>query len=129
LARTDDEFSFERPVQTDDTLPTYSSAGLLLHRFAHRSLQPQNRLSPVRDSNLHVFYFAGRPVATLDNVTEGTTIGGFTTTSTWQYLTVDHLGTPILVTDSSGAQVWQGGFEPFGADYSSYRSALPGSVV
>ncbi|HKI02004.1 MAG TPA: RHS repeat-associated core domain-containing protein, partial [Thermoanaerobaculia bacterium] len=111
-------------LHTDDTLPTYNSAGLLLHRFAHRNLQPQNRLSPVKDSNLHVFYFADRPVATLDNVTEGTTVGGLTTTSTWQYLTVDHLGTPILVTDSSGNKLWQGGFEPFGADYASSPTVL-----
>ena len=111
-------------LQTDDTVPTYNSAGLLLHRYAHRSLQPQNRLSPVKDSNLHVFYFAGRPVATLDGVTEGTTIGGFTTTATWQYLTVDHLGTPILVTNPLGAKVWQGGFAPFGTDYSLAPTVL-----
>jgi RHS repeat-associated protein len=108
----------------DYTKPTYSSEGLLLHRFAHRNLQSGTQAT-VRNSHLFVFYFAGRPVATLDNVTEGPQIlESFTTTSTWQYLTVDHLGTPILVTNPAGAQVWQGGFEPFGADYSSSPTIL-----
>jgi RHS repeat-associated protein len=78
----------------------------------------------VRDSNLYIFYFAGRPVATLDKVTEGPPVLNFTTVWTLQYLTVDHLGTPILVTNPSGAQVWQGGFEPFGADYSASPTIL-----
>ncbi len=30
------------------------------------------------------------------------------------YLTTDHLGTPLLATDTSGATVWTGGVEPFG---------------
>ena len=56
----------------------------------------------------HVFYLAGRPAAQLE-------IDGMT--STWTYLTTDHLGTPVLATDSLGGLVWRGGFEPFGADY------------
>ena len=108
----------------DETLPTYNSEGLLLHRFAYRRLPPYNQTSPVKNSDLYVFYFAGRPVATLDKVTEGTPLGGFATSSTWQYLTVDHLGTPILVTDLSGAKVWQGGFEPIGADYGAAPTIL-----
>ena len=117
--------------QTDDTLPTYSSDGLLLHRYAHQSLQPHTRLSPVRDSDLYVFYFAGRPVATLDNVTEGTTIGGFTTTSTLHYLTVDHLGTPILVTDTAGAPGLAGRLRAVWGRLQccTDRAALPRAVV
>lgn len=36
----------------------------------------------------------------------------------WSYLTVDHLGTPILATNRSARALWQGGFEPFGVDWS-----------
>jgi RHS repeat-associated protein len=104
-------------LYSDYTVPTYSSEGLLLHRFAHQNLQSGTQPT-VKNSHLFVFYFAGRPVATLDKVTEGPPILETTTsTSTWQYLTVDHLGTPILVTNAVGTQLWQGGFEPFGADY------------
>jgi RHS repeat-associated protein len=116
---------FELPgaLHTDDTLPTYGSEGLLYHRFAHRSLQPYSALNPVRDSDLYVFYFAGRPVATLNRVAQGRP-GDLLTTSTWQYLTTDHLGTPILAADTAGAQLWQGGFEPFGGDYSAAPTPL-----
>lgn len=115
-------------LSADYTVPTYNSEGLLQHRFTH---QAANQAGTERNSDLYVVYFAGRPVATLDNVTEGTTAGGFAMTSTWQYLTVDHLGTPVLVTNSSGAQVWQGGFEPFGADYSFSSTILrfPGQWI
>ena len=56
----------------------------------------------------HIFTFAGRPVAQL-------TIDGMI--STWTYLTTDHLGTPVLATDSLGGLLWRGGFEPFGRDW------------
>jgi RHS repeat-associated protein len=107
-------------LSADYTIPTYNSAGLLQHRFSHRISQAGSE----RNSDLYVFYFADRPVATLDNVTEGTTVGGFTATSTWQYLTVDHLGTPILAAGPAGIQLWQGGFEPFGTDYSASSGVL-----
>jgi RHS repeat-associated protein len=109
---------------TDDTVPTYSSEGLLLHRHARRNVLSGTTVSSVRDSNLYIFYFAGRPVATLDKVTEGPPVLEFTATWALSYLTVDHLGTPILVTNPSGAQIWQGGFEPFGADYNSVPTIL-----
>ncbi|MCP5115711.1 MAG: hypothetical protein GY953_33200, partial [bacterium] len=73
--------------------PTYSSEGLL-HRVANAA------------ESQDVFYFAGRPVAQVGS--SGSLI----------YLTSDHLGTPILATDEAGSVEWQGGFEPFGADYS-----------
>jgi RHS repeat-associated protein len=37
--------------------------------------------------------------------------------ATFQYLSVDHLGTPVLATDFAGGSVWAGGFEPFGRDW------------
>ncbi len=77
--------------------PTYSSGGLL--HALQRSVAPQNS---------YLFHFAGRPVAQLD-------LTG--TTEAWKYLTTDHLGTPIAATSTSRALLWQGGFEPFGADW------------
>ena len=83
--------------------PTYSSQGLL--HALQRSLAPQQS---------YLFHFAGRPVAQLD-------LTG--TTEAWKYLTTDHLGTPIAATGTSGAVLWQGGFEPFGADWSGASGA------
>ncbi len=102
--------------QRNSTHPTYNSAGLLLHR---NSGHPPLFLGLGGTSNdLYVFYFAGRPVATLENATARTS------TSTLRFLSTDHLGTPVLMTDAGGSQVWQGGFEPFGADYSSSSTPL-----
>ena len=69
-----------------------------------------------------LLYFAGRPVAQLD-ISSGT--------ESWKWLTVDHLGTPIATTGIGGALLWQGGFEPFGADWNGAAGAgvflrLPG---
>ncbi|MFN7960717.1 MAG: RHS domain-containing protein [Thermoanaerobaculia bacterium] len=77
--------------------PTYSSAGLLY------SLTRDNALSEIL-----YFPFAGRPVAQL-------TIDG--DNETYEWITTDHLGTPIALTNSTGALLWQGGFEPYGKDY------------
>ena len=100
-------------AQHDTVQPTYSSAGLLLHRnFGHPFFTSGT------STDLYIFYFAGRPVATFEKVS------GSTSSTTLSYLTTDHLGTPILITNTSGSQVWQGGFEPFGADYSSSPTPL-----
>ena len=109
--------SRRRWTPTRPTRPTTRRVSFL-HRNAHRraKLFPS---TPASDSDLYVFYFAGRPVATLDKVTVSST-----TTSTLRYLSTDHLGTPILVTSTAGAQVWQGGFEPFGKDWSSSPTLL-----
>ena len=101
--------------QRDSTSPTYSSDGRLLHR--NTTIAAPFGVGG-STSDLYVFYFDGRPVATLENLTTTST------TSTLSYLTTDHLGTPILMTNTSGSQVWQGGFEPFGADYSSAPTIL-----
>jgi RHS repeat-associated protein len=73
------------------------------------------------DQTTHVFYFASRPVA------QWSTVSGLT------YLTTDHLGTPVLATDSSGTTIWQGGFTPFGEPYQlmdpSLFLRLPGQWV
>src|SRR5262249_7152206 len=91
--------------------PTYSSEGLL--HALQRATAPQRS---------YVFHFAGRPVAQMD-------LTG--TTEAWKLLTVDHLGTPIAATSTSGTVLWKGGFEPFGADWSGAGGAggvlgLPG---
>lgn len=112
----------QQQAQRDGTLPTYSSDGLLLHREA---LYAAPFGVGGGTSELYIFYFAGRPVATLENLTTTTS------TSTLQLLTTDHLGTPILITNASGSQVWQGGFEPFGTDFSSAPTPLrfPGQWI
>lgn len=83
--------------------PTYSSEGLL-HAL-------QRNTPPERS---YLFYFAGRPVAQLDRT------GG---AEAWKFLTVDHLGTPIAATSTAGTLLWQGGFEPFGTDWSGAGGA------
>ena len=93
---------------------TYSSEGLL--HSLHRNVPPQSS---------YVFYFAGRPAAQLDVSNE---------TESWKWLTADHLSTPIAATGAGGALLWQGGFEPFGADWSGAGGAgvflrLPGQWV
>ncbi|MEM1205741.1 MAG: RHS repeat-associated core domain-containing protein [Acidobacteriota bacterium] len=88
---------FEQPV----TVPTYSSEGSLHSLYKDGS------------ERRHILYFGGRPVAI---VTES---GG---TSSILWLSVDHLGTPVLATDGSGVEVWSGGFEPFGADYAGAQT-------
>jgi len=67
-----------------------------------------------------IFYFAGRPVAQLDSGS-----------GTFWYLTTDHLGAPILMTSETGGARWEGGFDPFGADFADASQAgvflrLPG---
>jgi RHS repeat-associated protein len=92
------------------TVPTYDSAGLLRRREHRKLFTPA---APPQDSET-VLYFAGRPVATL-RLTPST--------SDLNFLTTDHLGTPILATADTGALVWQGGFEPFGADWNGAVAA------
>ena len=81
----------------------YDSEGVL--HSLHRNVAPQSS---------YVFHFAGRPIAQLD------ISGG---SESWKWLTADHLGTPIAATGTGGALLWQGGFEPFGADWSGADGA------
>ncbi|MDY7096025.1 MAG: RHS repeat-associated core domain-containing protein [Acidobacteriota bacterium] len=80
----------------------YSSEGLL-HAVTHFT-------GPTEEGTRYYFYFAGRPVAQMD-----VPVGGVAEV---RWLSVDHLGTPVLATDAAGMELWQGGFEPFGSDYS-----------
>jgi RHS repeat-associated protein len=86
------------------TVPTYGSEGLLYQR------QQQNLFTSAVTAQTRVFYFAGRPVAQLD---------GMPITGTLTYLTVDHLGTPILASTGAATANWSGGFEPFGRDFTT----------
>jgi len=92
------------------TVPSYSSEGLL-YRRAHYDLFTAT--APATDTE-PIFYFAGRPVATLKLTSGGSTL---------TFLTTDHLGTPILATRDTGALVWKGGFEAFGADWNGADGA------
>jgi RHS repeat-associated protein len=109
---------------TASVTPLYDSAGLL-----HALRRQPSPTDPV--DTTYVFYFAGRPVAQLE-------IDG-TGAETWTYLTTDHLGTPLVATDQTGAITWEGGFRPFGTDYQAgtgngasengIRLRLPGQWV
>ena len=98
------------------TEPTYSSEGVL--RALHRQLSPSDP-----EERASVFYFAGRPVAQLRQE-----IGG---PSTWLFLSTDRLGTPVLLTDLTAAEIWHGPIEPFGADFfgGTSESALAKGVL
>ncbi|MCB1057927.1 MAG: hypothetical protein KDD11_20695 [Acidobacteria bacterium] len=80
----------------------YSSEGVL-HTVTRHPLA-------AHESTRFYLYLAGCSVAQLDIDAAGIA------TPTW--LTTDHLGTPVVATDAAGISLWQGGFEPFGADYS-----------
>jgi hypothetical protein len=87
--------------------PTYSSEGLLMARREERAWSgsldgEDNGWLALNDETTHLFYFAGRPVAQL---TDGPEL---------IYLPTDHLGTPVLATNTTGISVWAGGLEPFG---------------
>ena len=49
--------------------------------------------------------------------------GQSATATDLEFLTTDHLGTPVLTTDGSGVEKWGGGFEPFGEDFSGADEA------
>ncbi len=103
---------------TVTTNPTYSSDGRLMHKATSEVLGPDDpRGEGSATSDAYVLYFAGRPAGILDNETVIPLGGPPTSTSTLTYLTTDHLGTPVLATDASGASTWSGGFEPFGDDW------------
>lgn len=72
-----------------------------------------------------VLYFEDRPVALVEDGAQGIS---------YRLLTTDHLGTPILATNTSGTALWSGGFEPFGRDWNGAQSVgvylrFPGQVL
>jgi len=93
----------------------YSSDGMLTVRTEQRqwtgaSIGPdgEDQISAQMSTEAtQVFYFAGRPV------------GQLTSGQELLHLTTDHLGTPALATDISGAAVWAGGVEPFGTTWNA----------
>ncbi len=108
------------PPNTDQLLaePTYSSDGLLFQRRAvrvHSRVDPDTGFTNTAgtfEKTTDIFYFAGRPVAQRNSYVGG--VPGLI------YLTTDHLGAPMLATDSDGASYWKGGFEPFGEAYTFF---------
>jgi len=96
---------------SDYVASTYSSAGRLygLDRVVSGVLQRRA-----------VLYLGDRPVAIWAR--------SGANPSTFTYLTTDHLGTPILAMNETGAAVWSGGFEPFGEDYTASPSAQDAGV-
>ncbi len=82
--------------------PTYDSQGRLFS-----TLRNPMDSNPATRTNL--LYLAGRPVAQWKKVG--------TSTATLEFITTDHLGTPIVSFTSTGAVRWSGGFEPFGRDW------------
>ena len=74
------------------------------------------RTSCETDIDRWVLRFAGRPVAIMAR--DGAATRNRSPTSL-----ADHLGTPVLASDETGAVVWSGGFEPFGGDWNGAESA------
>lgn len=62
-------------------------------------------------SNRDYVWLGDLPVAVIDN-----TLNGSVTTSTVNYVTADHLGTPRVVTDGAGTVIWSWAYQgnPFG---------------
>jgi RHS repeat-associated protein len=96
------------------TIPTYGSEGLLYQR------QQQNLFTSAVTVQTRIFYFSGRPVAQLD---------GAPVTGVLTYLTVDHLGTPILASTGAATATWSGGFEPFGRDFTTPGAQRSGIIL
>jgi RHS repeat-associated protein len=84
------------------TEPTYSSEGVLCSLFGTED-------GGITTKRRHVLYFAERPVAFLEVPASGNEICTF--------LSPDHLGAPFIATDVDAAEIWSGGFEPFGTDW------------
>ncbi len=120
------------PVPEIETTASYSSNGILHHRLQWRRRGPSSpRNQPEVRSDAFVFYFSGRPVGLLEKRLSTPPAGSPTASTVLTFLTTDPLGAPILATNPGGAAVWQGGFEPFGADWSGAQAAgvflrLPG---
>lgn len=81
--------------------PVYGSAGTLFAKTEATYTFSAPPSTPNSETTTRLFYFAGRPVALLSSE------------SGLQYLSTDHLGTPVLGTDGSGHVASQNAGEPF----------------
>ncbi len=114
-------------LESPITVSTFGSGGMLY------STERGYRLN-------HVLYFGSRPVALVESprvqsfddeeigITEAIPV------TKYRFLTTDPIGTPILASSVAGATLWNGGFEPFGADWNAAQAAgvflrLPGQWV
>ena len=107
-----------------ETTATYSSAGELLHRslLLRRTPSSPRNQPEVRDDK-YILYLGDRPVGIYTRRVSTPPGGSSSLTTKLVYLTTDHLDTPVLATDATGATVWQGGFEPFGADWNAAQAS------
>jgi RHS repeat-associated protein len=115
--------------RTDETVLTqavYSSDGVLHQRQTTRNTGPADPrdFRPTTET-VSIFHFAGRPVAQyrVQETTPAEEGQLPEITTSLGYLTTDHLGTPIALTDQASTLQWQGGFSPFGEDYSGAEAA------
>ncbi len=97
--------------------PVYASEGLLYTRRFHQQTTRDRSDADdptttdfVTQEASHVLYLAGRPVAEL-------TVTQLDGTTALLFLSADHLGAPMAVTDAAGTLVWLGGMEPWGVPY------------
>jgi RHS repeat-associated protein len=114
---------WSEPTEARRLVATYGGA-TLFHRETHAyptvlSIRPVT----TTDRDDYLLYFAGRPVGIVTHETITPWRGTPTSSRRLLYLTTDHLGTPVLATSESGAAVWSGGFEPFGADFAGASAA------
>lgn len=93
----------------DVVTATYGSRGQLFHRHDLRG-------GGAFTSDAWFFDFGGRPLASLEKL-----VNSGSPQTLLRFYTTDHLNTPILATDATGAVTWTGGFDPFGGD--SFSSA------
>jgi RHS repeat-associated protein len=94
--------------ETGDTSGWGSGGGSCVTENATVPVYGSAGVLMARDAAI-ILTFAGRPVAVV--------AGGI------RYVSVDHLGAPILLTSGTPAVVWDGGFEPFGGDFAGASPA------
>jgi len=90
-------------LRSDSALP---QLGPQPYYFYTPELLPLNTVSPSLDTQAEEIWFAGRPVAE-EGIDSPYTRFTFT----------DHLGTPLLQTDSTASVIWRAEYEPYGNVY------------
>jgi RHS repeat-associated protein len=94
---------------TRETTAVYSSEGVLHQRMVETRVGVEDERGFVGNTErVSILYFGSRPVGQFEQDGDGERL---------RFLTVDHLGTPVAITEGAGGLGWAGGFEPFGADY------------